>query len=124
MLEMTVTITATAKETRILAQDETGDRLIGRLGPLSKVAHQRALPSLLEAIALWCGQTLRVVMYVDELFDWSRSGLADALDFGVETLFYRVEIVPLQVRRHRRAKRLSGLGSFKRERQLLRSGRP
>lgn len=117
MLEMTATITATASETRILVQDESGDRLIARLPPLSSVAHCRALPALLEAIALWHGQMLPVVMYVDESFDWGRSGVADALEFGVDTLFYRVEIVPLEARRRARAKRLGGLGSFARERR-------
>ena len=119
MFEMTLTITATATETRILVQDPSGDRLIGRLPPIPSAAHARALPTLLEAIALWSGQVLPVVMYVDESFDWTRSGLADALGFGLETLFYRVEIVPLEAHRVG-AKRLSGLGSFARERRSRR----
>ncbi len=122
MPAMRATITATAAETRILVEDESGDRLIARLPPLSLAAHGRALPTLLEALTLWQGQTLPVVMYVDESFDWTRSGLADALGFGLETLFYRVEIVPLEARRHQRPKRLSGLGSFSAERRRRRFG--
>lgn len=111
------TITATSAETRILMEDDSGDRLIARLDPLRSAAHGRALPTLLEALALWRGQVLSVVMYVDESFDWTRSGLADALDVGLETLFYRIEIVPLEAHRRRRPKRLSGLGSFASERR-------
>lgn len=116
----TATITATATETRILVQDESGDRLIARLGPLPSAAHGRALPTLLEALALWRGQPLCVVMCVDETFDWTRSGLADVLGFGLETLFYQVEIVPLEAHRRRRPKRLAGLGSFSTERRTRR----
>jgi hypothetical protein len=117
MPEMRATITATSAETRILIEDDSGDRLIARLEPLRLAAHGRALPTLLEALALWGGQMLTVVMYVDESFDWTHSGLADALGFGLETLFYRVEIVPLGAHRRRRPKRLSGLGSFASERR-------
>jgi hypothetical protein len=120
MVAMTVTVTATANETRILVQDQSGVRMIGRLDSLPSAAHSRALPTLLEAFALWCGQTLPVVIYVDESFDWSRSNLADRLGFGQETLFYRAEVVPLEAHRPDRAERLSGFGSFARERRARR----
>jgi len=112
---MRATITVTVRETRVLVQDATGDRLLARLPPLGAAAHARALPSLLESIALWCGATVPVVLYVDETSDWERSGLCDALGFGLETLFFEIEVVPLEHRRHR-AKRLTGLGSFASER--------
>lgn len=112
---MRATITATPYETRILVQDATGDRLLARLPPLGVAAHPRALPSLLESMALWCGATVPVVLYVDETSDWEWSGLCDALGFGLETLFFEIEVVPLEHRR-RRAKRLTGLGSFAPER--------
>jgi hypothetical protein len=115
---MKASITITARQTRVLVQDETGDRMLAQLPPLSPTTHPRALPTLLEALALWCGQVVPVVLSVDELFDWQRSGLSDALDFGTETLFYSVEIVPLERQRRRglRPKRLRGLGSFAGER--------
>jgi hypothetical protein len=52
------------------------------------------------------------------LCDWQRNGLSDALDFGTETLFYSIEVVPLERERHRgvRPKRIRGLGSFASER--------
>ena len=112
-------VTASSTETRILVQDQTGDLLIARLGPLEH-AHRFALRSLLEAVALWEQQTIDVVLYADDCSDWSRTGLVDALDMAREAVLLKVELVPFQGRH--RAKRLSGLGSFKRERRCLRSG--
>ena len=76
------------------------------------------MPSLLEALALWCGEVVPVALYVDEAFDWERSGLSDTLGFGLHGLFFQVDVVPLEHRRRRRrhAKRLTGLGSFEPER--------
>ena len=119
---MRATVTATAEETRILVQDASGDRLVARLPPLRQAAHPRALPSLVEALALWSGARVRVVLYVDERFSWDQSGLSDALGFGLDTLLFEVDVVPLEPRRHRGAKRLTGLGSFARERRVARSG--
>lgn len=113
---MRATITATASETRILVQDASGDRLLARLPPLSATSHPRALPSFLEALALWRGSRVPVVLYVDETCAWPSSGLTDAFDFGLHTLFFEVEVVPLEHRRRRHAKRLAGLGSFALER--------
>ena len=113
---MKATITITDRQTRVLVQDETGDRMLAQLPPLSSGKHPRALPTLLESLALWSGEVVSVVLSVDELFVWQRSGLSDALDFGTETLFYRIEVVPLQHTRERRPKRLRGLGSFASER--------
>jgi hypothetical protein len=117
---MKASITITDRQTRVLVQDETGDRLLARLPPLSSARHPRALPTLLEALALWCGQLVPVVLSVDELSDWQRSGLCDALDIGTETLFYSIEIVPLERARELRPKRLRGLGSFAGERSAAR----
>jgi len=119
---MKASITITARQTRILVQDESGDRMLAQLPPLSSATHPRALPTLLEALALWCGKVVPVVLSVDELFDWQRSGLSDSLDYGTETLFYTFEIVPLERERRRgvRPKRIRGLGSFASERSARR----
>lgn len=114
---MKATITITDGQTRILVRDETADRVLAKLPPLSPAVHPHALPSLLASLALWCGHPLHVVLFVDELFDWQQSGLSDAL-LG-ESLFYRVEVVPLQ-HASRRPKRLTGLGHFARERSMRR----
>jgi hypothetical protein len=119
---MRATITATPTETRVLVQDATGDRLLARLPSLSAAAHPRALSVLLESLALWGGATVPTVLFVDERSDWQRSGLSDALGFGIETLFFTVEIVPLDHRQRRRARRLTGLGNFTAERSVHRRG--
>jgi len=117
---MRATITATPRETRVLVQDGTGDRMLARLPSLSAAAHPRALPALLESLALWCGTTIPTVLFVDDRSDWQQSGLSDALGFGIETLFFTIEVVPLAPRRQRRARRLTGLGSFAGERSVHR----
>lgn len=119
---MRATITAAAGETRILVEDVSGDRLLARLPALECAAHPRALASLLEALALWSGSKVHVVLCVDEQCGWEQSGLADALGFGLDTLLFEVEVVPLARRRNRGVKRLTGLGSFARERSLRRTG--
>lgn len=117
---MRVTVTASDEETRILVQDASEDRLLGRLPPVRHAAHRRALPCLLEALALWWGTKIHVVLYVDERCGWVQSGLSDVFEFGLETLFFDVEVVPLEPGRPRRAKRITGLGSFARERSVRR----
>ncbi len=122
MSSIRATVTASGSETRILIQDETGDRLVARLGPLES-AHRYALKMLLEAVALWDQQTIEVVLCADEESSWERAGVVDALGIALETLLFKVELVPAQVPRRRRAKRLTGLGRFDDERRRLRAAR-
>jgi hypothetical protein len=118
MKAIRATIRATQTETRLLIQDLSTDLLIARLSPL-ETSHPRALQTLLESIALWFGEPLTVVLYADDAADWSRVGLLDALGMGEQTLHFDVEVVPpIPVRR--RARALRGLGSFTRERRVLR----
>lgn len=119
MQAMVTTITVTANETQVLVQDQSGDRLIARLPALS-TSHRWALRTLLEALALWSEAPLRVVLSVDDSYDWERLGLADALGLGNETLLYEVEFVPHVAHSTKRPRRLRGLGRFTRQRQLLR----
>jgi hypothetical protein len=105
-----------------LVQDQTSDVLLARLGPL-EFAHRYALRMLLEGIALWEQQTTDVVLCADDSFDWHRVGLFDALGIARETALLRVELVPAEPRPVWQAKRLTGLGSFARERVQLRAGR-
>jgi hypothetical protein len=120
MSSIRATVTASETETRILMQDETRDLLVARLGPLD-IAHRYALRMLLEAVALWDQQEVGVVLCADETSAWHRAGLADALGLALETLLFKVQLVPAQVPSQRRARRLTGLGSFARERRVLRS---
>lgn len=77
--------------------------------------HVRALPTLLEAIALWHQAPVRAVLSATEQESWSRLGLVDPLEFGRDTVHYTIEL------RHRelgRGQRITGLGSFEALRQL------
>jgi hypothetical protein len=60
------------------------------------------------------------VLCADDSFDWHRVGLFDALGVARETALLKVELVPVEPRPRRRASRLTGLGSFARERVQLR----
>jgi hypothetical protein len=105
-----------------LVQDSIGDVLLARLGPL-EFAHRYALRMLLEGIALWEQQPTDVVLCADDSFDWHRVGLFDALGVARETALLKVELAPVEARPGRRSTRLTGLGSFARERFQLRSVR-
>lgn len=120
MSSIRATVTASSTETRILIRDVSGDLLIARLGPLEH-AQRFALRTLLEAVALWDQQRVDVVLFADDAFGWERTGLLDALGVARETLLLNVELVPAEIGRRRKTKRLGGLGSFDRERRLLAS---
>jgi hypothetical protein len=121
MSSIRATVTASSCTTRILIQDSIGDLLLARLGPLEH-AHRYALRMLLEAVALWEQQSTDVVLCADDSCDWQRSGLFDALGVARETALLKVKLVPSEARPVRRVARLTGLGSFARERDHLRSG--
>jgi hypothetical protein len=120
MSSMRATVTASSCTTRVLVQDSLGDVLLARLGSIEH-AHRYALRMLLEAIALWEQQPLGVVLCADESCDWHRAGLSEAIGVARETALLKVELVPSEFRPLRRATRLTGLGSFARERGFLRS---
>jgi hypothetical protein len=87
---ITVAIAATFEETRLLATRGTRELLRARLTPPS-LAHRWAAPLLLESLALWCQQPLRVVLSAESAA--LSSGLQLTDDLGLErcTLFYEVE---------------------------------
>jgi hypothetical protein len=111
-------VTASSIETRILIRDRSTDLLIARLGPLEH-AQRFALRSLLEAVALWDQQRVDVVLFADDGSSWERTGLVDALGIAREAALLKVDLVPAELRGARN--RLTGLGSFERERRLLES---
>lgn len=121
MSSIRATVTASSCATRVLIQDPMGDLLLARLGPIEH-AHRYALRMLLEAIALWEQQATDVVLCADDSCDWHRAGLLDALGVARETALLNVKLVPSEARPLRRVSRLTGLGSFARERGNLRSG--
>jgi hypothetical protein len=77
--------------------------------------HVRAIPTLLEAMALWHQAPVRAVVSARDVASWSALGLADALDGGVTTAHYTVEMrAPVR----ERGQRIRGLGSFADAQQL------
>jgi hypothetical protein len=116
---MRVTITITRAETRVLVQDANGDCMRARLPAFTSCTHHRALPTLLESLALWCNQAVPVVLCVDESFEWRRTSLSDTLDIATGAFLYQIEVVPLPRESQSRAKRLTA-AAFARERSVRR----
>jgi len=81
--------------------------------------HPRALPTLLEAIALWHQAPVHAVLCATDEASWSRLGLLDELCLGADTVHYTVE---LRSRDRERRQRIAGLGSFEDLRQLVLGG--
>jgi hypothetical protein len=103
------------RSTRVLVRFGADEVLKAVLPPPSAPPHPRALPTLLEAIALWHQAPVHAVLSAAEADSWSRLGLIDDLWAGVDTLHYTVELrYPDQDRRQR----IDGLGSFGDLRQL------
>ena len=105
-------VRVTAREVRVLVIDpQQGDLLKARLPPVTQ--HPRALLTLLEGVALWRGQPLRVVVNATSAGDgrpcWSGSGL-----FGDELWPGESQLVRYEVGgRDPRPRRLAGLGDFR-----------
>jgi hypothetical protein len=105
-------VRATPREVRVLVVDpEQGDLLKARL-PLG-AQHPRALLTLLEGLALWRGQPLRVAVSATSAGDgrpcWSDSGLFGDELWPGESPLVRYEVGARVSRRGR----LVGLGDFR-----------
>lgn len=81
--------------------------------------HPRALPTLLEAMALWYQAPVHAVLCATEEASWCRLGLLDDLCLSADTVHYTVE---LRERERERRQRIAGLGSFDDLRQLVIGG--
>jgi hypothetical protein len=106
----------------------TGTRVLAQAGPAETLLkarlttdpkHPRALPTLLEAIALWEGTEVRAALVVGD--EAATSGTRLFLDSFAElaaTPLYSLEHV-VAARRRRRRDGLDGMGDFRDLRQLL-----
>ncbi len=106
------------QDTRVIAMAGATETILkARLS--SRPAHYRALPALLEAVALWQGTKVRAALCADERAGASDSSLYhDAFgDFG--GLLYTLDWVPALSHARRRHRDLSGLGQFDDLRRLL-----
>jgi hypothetical protein len=105
-------------ETRILAKN--GARITVLKAKLSHPPHHpRAIPSLLEAFALWLGQPVRAVLAADE--PWTLFGSTnwlDDLELCQRTPLYDLTIVP-RSRPQERDEEMTGVGDFTELEQLL-----
>lgn len=112
-----VGIDSTREQTRILATAGGSETILkARLAPT--VQHPRAVPTLLEALALWQGGPVRAALVVGDRDDSFATRLClDAWDDHGGAPHYSLEFIHGLRRRHR--DRLDGLGRFGDLRQLL-----
>jgi hypothetical protein len=97
-------IRSSREKTRLLLR--LGNRELLRAALPPTPAHPEAARILLEALSLWIGRPVCVVLVADASGDSSALGLCDGFGFGNETLHYAVEVIE-------RGGRLQGMGSFR-----------
>lgn len=117
MSSIWVGIDSTCAGTRVLATAGPTETILkARLAATAH--HPRAVPTLLEALALWQGIPVRAALVVDEKDSSCATRLwPDAWAGGGAAPLYSVELVPGRRRRHR--DRLAGMGAFHDLRQLV-----
>jgi hypothetical protein len=81
--------------------------------------HPRALPLLLEAIALWQGESVRVALAAEERGVEADLSAYDGIPVDDRAPLYTVDWVPPPARARRRHRDLQGVGDFCDLRQLL-----
>jgi hypothetical protein len=106
------------RSTKILLRVD-GDEVLKAVLLTPSTPHPRALPTLLEAMALWHQAPVHAVLCATEEESWCRLGLLDDLFLSVDTVHYTVE---LRRRDRERRQRIVGLGSFEDLRQLVLGG--
>ena len=106
-------------DTRVLVTAGAGATLLkARLAP--EPWHQRALPSLLEALALWQRQPVHAVLAVDDEASTSATMLCpDLAAECTRTPLYTLDLVAGPRRPPRRRDGLGGVGDFRDLRQLM-----
>ena len=100
-MEALLTLVPSPRKTRLLLTSGKDVLLRGKLPPLNKLFHERAVVTLLEALSLWVDGRLCVALYADERVDCFRLGLTDELGVGARSVFYAVEVLA-RTRRGRR----------------------
>ena len=117
MHSLWVAIDSRCDETRVLAMSGPKETVLkARL--LATVQHRRALPTLLEALALWQGMPVRAVVVADDPGGSSITRLKLDCMLGelVTDPLYKLEFVAGHKRRHRDV--LDAMGAFHDLRQL------
>jgi hypothetical protein len=119
MQSIWMAVRPSASGARLLAMASPGETILkARLLP--NPAHRRALPTLLEGLALWQGHKVRAALCADESpCSSAMSTYPDLFTDPDETLHYRLDWVPVVRSRSRRADLRDGFGDFRDLRQLL-----
>jgi hypothetical protein len=115
-----VAIHPRGSETRVLATEGSGLPLLkARLA--AHPWHQRALPTLLEALALWQSRRVHAVLVAGDGDGTSVTSLCpDLAAEHARTPLYTLDVVEGRRRRPpRRSDRIDGLGDFRDLRQLM-----
>ena len=113
-MHLTAFLTTSPSITRILVRADDDVVLKAALLPRSW-PHHRAIPTLLESLALWHQARAHAVISAADLGSWSRLGLVDDLGAAAATIHYAVEV---REPGRRRSQRIAGLGAFTDARQL------
>src|SRR5262245_52613162 len=108
-----VAIHPRGSKTRVLATEPAGRPLLkARLA--SRPWHQRALPTLLEALALWQSRQVHAVLVAGDGDGTSVTSLCpDLVAEHARTPLYTLDVVEGRRRPHRSSDRLEGLGDFR-----------
>jgi hypothetical protein len=114
----TVILKTSPRSTKILVRVED-DEVLKAVLLTPTTPHRRALPTLLEAMALWYQAPVHAVLSATDEASWCRLGLLDEFCLGADTVHYTVE---LRQRDRERRQRIAGLGSFEDLRQLVLGG--
>ena len=114
----TVFLKTSPHSTKVLVRLD-GDEVLKAALLTPRTPHPRALPTLLEALALWYQVPVHAVLCASEEASWCRLGLLDDLFLSADTVHYTVE---LRERVRERRQRIAGLGSFDDLRQLVIGG--
>lgn len=109
MKRLTVTMQPLPRETRLLVMAGHDEVMRAVLGPTT-ASHPRAVPTLLEELALWHPQTLSVVLCVDVEASSSATRMLHELSFGTKTVHDEGDVAFRANRR--RGRRIHGLGNF------------
>jgi hypothetical protein len=120
MTELWACIDPHGNDARILIEEGARQPILkARLNP--RPSHRRALPTLLEAIALWQDKPIRAALVADgrhSSFDMSH--YPDIFAGDDRTLLYSIEHVPtLHALKQQRHDRIRGMGQFHDMEQLM-----
>ena len=108
-----------ARSTRVLATVGTKQTLL-KAHLATRPSHPRALPTLLEAIALWQGDQVHAALIADDGATSSGTSLfQDCFALVEPTPLFRLDVVDGRQVRRRRNDDIRGMGDFRDLRRLL-----